>query len=270
MKLIYSLILLLTLSAALQGSSIPEERTIATLLRTSEIVPVNRIIRARWSLESIELAREINRINRLYSLALDDKSHFALNSYQMGLIFQLAARKQVELIQLNNRKIRCAIWEACDLKKKQRDMISKIIREGHIKSLEHYDRALKLVKKLIKSDPGKTHDYLLLQSAVRRKWIVAHYELGSRVWILPVLKKYLSNSINEDEYPAHVFIALAYTSRLKMMTGGNPRSYKLAKKTRALIKKHFLRAAELKYGSASRQYKKLSRLFSSFIFLNLR
>ncbi len=90
---------------------------------------------------------------------------------------------------------------------------------------------------------------------------MAEYDLQNLPQCIPILELYLEIDDNEKEYPAHKYLASAYSfeeNMIKKTKGPDDMLFKYRYKKNV----HLLRATELKYGKDSPEYKHIVNIIN--------
>lgn len=204
---------------------------------------------------------DLHKLSRAFA---NNKYRLALSAYQSGVNTIIKMRDDVELYRKQNDEAKHLdekwYWQVVDRKAREERVISRKKRTAKLESVTQFTRAINHLDDITNPDLRERPAFKKLLSAVYRNWIMYQFDLGNMPQTIPILELYIEIDDNEKEYPAHKYLAQAYSFQENII-----KKYKVGSEDQMLrfrYKKnvHLLRAAELKYGKDSPEYKHVVNL----------
>lgn len=204
---------------------------------------------------------ELHQLSRAFA---NNKYRLALSAYQSGVNTVIKMRDEVELFRKQSAEAKYLnekwYWQIIDRKAREERQISRKKRTAKLEAVTYFTRAINHMDEIKNPDLREKPAFKRLLSAVFRNWVMYQFDLGNLPQCIPILELYLEIDTNEKEYPAHKYLAQCYAFQEMMI-----KKYKVGTEDqmfRFRYKKnvHLLRAAELKYGKESAEYKHVVNL----------
>ena len=133
-------------------------------------------------------------------------------------------------------------------------------RKAKLESVTYFTRAINHMDDISNPELRERPAFKKLISAIYRNWVMYQYDLANIPQIIPILELYIEIDDNEKEYPAHKYLAQAFAFQENMIDKYGMGSEDQMMRFRYKKNVHLLRAAELKYGKDSPEYKHVVNL----------
>ncbi len=199
---------------------------------------------------------ELHQLSRAFA---NNKYRLALSSYQSGVNTIIKMRDRVQLFRKESSEEKHLdekwYWQIVDRKAREERIIQRMQEQAKLEAVTYFTRAINHLDEIRNADLREKPAFKKLLSAVYRNWVMYQFDLGNLPQCIPILELYIEIDENEKEYPAHKYLAQCYAFQENMV-----KKYKVGTEDqmfRFRYKKnvHLLRAAELKYGKESAEYK---------------
>ncbi|MBL8020879.1 MAG: PT domain-containing protein [Leptospirales bacterium] len=241
-------------------------------INEAELSPEQREVRDR-NLRAEEIwknadYRDYNRafaeLHQLSKAFANNKYRLALSSYQSGVNTIIKMRDEVELYRKESAETKRLnekwYWQIVDRKAKEERVLSNMRRTAKLEAVTYFTRAINHLDEIKNPDLREKPAFKKLLAAVYRNWIMYQFDLGNLPQTIPILELYIEIDQNEKEYPAHKYLAQAYSFQENMIrkygVGTEDQMFRFRYKKNV----HLLRATELKYGKESAEYKHVVNL----------
>lgn len=204
---------------------------------------------------------ELHQLSRAFA---NNKYRLALSNYQSGVNTIIKMRDEVELFRKEKAEEKHLnekwYWQIVDRKAQEERIIRRMKDKAKLEAVTYFTRAINHLDEIRNPDLREKPAFKRLLSAVYRNWVMYQFDLKNLPQAIPILELYLEIDENEKEYPAHKYLAQCYAFQEAMI-----KKYKVGTEDqmfRFRYKKnvHLLRAAELKYGKESAEYKHVVNL----------
>ncbi len=204
---------------------------------------------------------ELHQLSKPFA---NNKYRLALSAYQAGVNTIIKMRDEVELYRKQNAEAKHLnekwYWQIVDRKSREERHIYRMKQKAKLESVTYFTRAINHLDDIRNPDLREKPAFKRLLSAVYRNWVMYQFDLGNLPQCIPILELYIEIDENEKEYPAHKYLAQCYAFQeqmiLKYKVGTEDQMYRFRYKKNV----HLLRAAELKYGKDSAEYKHIVNL----------
>jgi tetratricopeptide (TPR) repeat protein len=204
---------------------------------------------------------ELHQLSRAFA---NNKYRLALSSYQSGVNTVIKMRDQVELYRKENAEAKHLnekwYWQVVDRKAREERVVGRMKRHAKLEAVTYFTRAINHMDEIKNPDLREKVAFKKLLSSVYRNWIMYQFDLGNLPQCIPILELYIEIDENEKEYPAHKYLAQCYAFQENMIhkygVGTEDQMFRFRYKKNV----HLLRAAELKYGKESAEYKHVVNL----------
>lgn len=199
---------------------------------------------------------ELHKLSKAYA---NNKYRLALSSYQSGVNTIMKMRENIEQYKKEQSEKKRLdekwYWQKVDRKAAEERYIQREKMAAKLAAVTYFTKAINHLDEIKNPDLREEEAYKALLSAVYREWIKAEYDTQNYPQCIPILELYLELNKNEEEYPAHKYLASCYSfeenTLKKYKAGSDDQIQKLKNKKNV----HLLRATELKYGKGSIEYK---------------
>lgn len=199
---------------------------------------------------------ELHKLSKAYA---NNKYRLALSAYQSGVNTIMKMRENIEQYKKEQAEKKRLdekwYWQKVDRKAAEERYINREKLAAKMAAVTYFTKAINHLDDIKNPDLREEEAYKALLSAVYREWIKAEYDTQNYPQCIPILELYLELNQNEEEYPAHKYLASCYSfeenTLRKYKAGSDDQIQKLKNKKNM----HLLRAAELKYGKGSVEYK---------------
>lgn len=204
---------------------------------------------------------ELHQLSRAFA---NNKYRLALSSYQSGVNTIIKMRDEVELYRKENAEAKHLnekwYWQIIDRKAREERVVNSMRRAAKLDAVTYFTRAINHLDEIKNPDLRESLPFKRLLSAIYKDWVMYQFDLKNLPQTIPILELYIELDENEKEYPAHKYLAQGYAFQEAMI-----KKYKIGTEDQMLrfrYKKnvHLLRAAELKYGKDSAEYKHVVNL----------
>lgn len=204
---------------------------------------------------------ELHQLSRAFA---NNKYRLALSAYQSGVNTIIKMRDEVELFRKQSAEAKNLnekwYWQIVDRKAREERQINQMKRRAKIEAVTYFTRAINHLDEIKNPDLREKPAFKRLLSAVYRNWVMYQFDLGNLPQCIPILELYIEIDENEKEYPAHKYLAQCYAFQERMIdkygVGTEDQMFRFRYKKNV----HLLRAAELKYGKESAEYKHVVNL----------
>lgn len=204
---------------------------------------------------------ELHQLSRAFA---NNKYRLALSAYQSGVNTIIKMRDEVELFRKQSAEAKYLnekwYWQIIDRKAREERQINRKKRTAKLESVTYFTRAINHMDEIKNPDLREKPAFKRLLSAVFRNWVMYQFDLGNLPQCIPILELYLEIDTNEKEYPAHKYLAQCYAFQEQMIKKYNVGTEDQMFRFRYKKNVHLLRAAELKYGKESAEYKHVVNL----------
>jgi hypothetical protein len=199
---------------------------------------------------------ELHQLSRAFA---NNKYRLALSAYQSGVNTIIKMRDKIQLFRKESAEKKHLnekwYWQIVDRKATEERIIKRIQHKAKLEAVTYFTRAINHLDEIKNPDLREKPAFKKLLSAVYRNWVMYQFDLGNLPQCIPILELYIEIDENEKEYPAHKYLSQCYAFQENMI-----KKYKVGTEDqmfRFRYKKnvHLLRAAELKYGKESAEYK---------------
>ncbi len=199
---------------------------------------------------------ELHQLSRAFA---NNKYRLALSAYQSGVNTIIKMRDKVQLFRKESAEKKHLnekwYWQIVDRKAREERIIHRMQEKAKQEAVTYFTRAINHLDEIRNPDLREKPAFKKLLSAVYRNWVMYQFDLGNLPQCIAILELYIEIDENEKEYPAHKYLAQCYAFQENMI-----KKYKVGTEDqmfRFRYKKnvHLLRAAELKYGKESAEYK---------------
>lgn len=199
---------------------------------------------------------DLHKLSKAYA---NNKYRLALSAYQSGVNTIMKMRENIEQYKKEQAEKKRLdekwYWQKVDRKAAEERYINREKMAAKIAAVTYFTKAINHLDDIKNPDLREEEAYKALLSAVYREWIKAEYDTQNYPQCIPILELYLEINKNEEEYPAHKYLASCYSfeenTLRKYKAGSDDQIQKLKNKKNI----HLLRATELKYGKGSVEYK---------------
>ncbi|MCB1325921.1 MAG: hypothetical protein H7A21_02300 [Spirochaetales bacterium] len=240
-----------------------EDRT----LEGNELQIRNRNLRAEelWkNADYRDYNSAFSELHRLSWAFANNKYRLALSAYQSGVNTIIKMRDEVELFRKQSAEARNMgekwYWQIVDRRAREERIINQMKRRAKLEAVTYFTRAINHLDEIENPDLREKPAFKRLLSAVYRNWVMYQFDLGNLPQCIPILELYIEIDENEKEYPAHKYLAQCYAFQEMMIrrygVGTEDQMFRFRYKKNV----HLLRAAELKYGKESAEYKHVVNL----------
>ncbi|MCB1175138.1 MAG: hypothetical protein KDK39_16305 [Leptospiraceae bacterium] len=203
-------------------------------------------------------------LHQLSKAFANNKYRLALSAYQAGVNTIIKMRDEVELYRKENADAKHLnekwYWQIVDRKSREERFIYRMKQKSKLEAVTYFTRAVNHLDDIRNPDLREKPAFKRLLSAVYRNWVMYQFDLGNLPQCIPILELYIEIDENEKEYPAHKYLAQCYAFQeqmiLKYKVGTEDQMFRFRYKKNV----HLLRAAELKYGKDSAEYKHVVNL----------
>lgn len=204
---------------------------------------------------------ELHKLSKAFA---NNKYRLALSAYQSGVNTIIKMRDDVELFRKNAAEAKYLnekwYWQVIDRKARQERQIHRKKRKAKLEAVTYFTRSINHLDEIRNPDLREKQPFKKLMSAVYRNWVMYQYDLGNLPQCIPILELYIEIDDNEKEYPAHKYLSQCYAFQENMIKkygmGTEDQMFRFRYKKNV----HLLRAAELKYGKESAEYKHVVNL----------
>ncbi|MEQ9365015.1 MAG: hypothetical protein RIF32_12260 [Leptospirales bacterium] len=204
---------------------------------------------------------ELHQLSRAFA---NNKYRLALSAYQSGVNTIIKMRDEVELFRKQSAEAKYLnekwYWQIIDRKAREERQINRKKRSAKLESVTYFTRAINHMDEIKNPDLREKPAFKRLLSAVFRNWVMYQFDLGNLPQCIPILELYIEIDTNEKEYPAHKYLAQCYAFQEQMIKKYNVGTEDQMFRFRYKKNVHLLRAAELKYGKESAEYKHVVNL----------
>ncbi len=204
---------------------------------------------------------ELHQLSRAFA---NNKYRLALSAYQSGVNTIIKMRDEVELFRKQSAEAKYLnekwYWQIIDRKAREERQINRKKRTAKLESVTYFTRAINHMDEIKNPDLREKPAFKRLLSAVFRNWVMYQFDLGNLPQCIPILELYIEIDTNEKEYPAHKYLAQCYAFQEQMIKKYNVGTEDQMFRFRYKKNVHLLRAAELKYGKESAEYKHVVNL----------
>ncbi|MCR9142220.1 MAG: hypothetical protein NXI24_08205 [bacterium] len=204
---------------------------------------------------------ELHQLSRAFA---NNKYRLALSAYQSGVNTIIKMRDEVELFRKQSAEAKYLnekwYWQIIDRKAREERQINRKKRTAKLESVTYFTRAINHMDEIKNPDLREKPAFKRLLSAVFRNWVMYQFDLGNLPQCISILELYIEIDTNEKEYPAHKYLAQCYAFQEQMIKKYNVGTEDQMFRFRYKKNVHLLRAAELKYGKESAEYKHVVNL----------
>lgn len=206
--------------------------------------------------------QELHQLSKTFA---NNQFRLALSNYQSGVNTVLKNREWTEQYRKEEAEKKRLdekwYWQKVDRKSKEERVVYREKMKAKQDSLNYFSKAINHLDEIKNPDLRERPEFKRLLSDVYRSWIMAEYDLQNLPQCIPILELYIEIDDNEKEYPAHKYLASAYSfeeNMIKKTKGPDDMLFKYRYKKNV----HLLRATELKYGKDSPEYKHIVNLIN--------
>lgn len=199
--------------------------------------------------------QELHQLSKTFA---NNQFRLALSNYQSGVNTVLKNREWTEQYRKEEAEKKRLdekwYWQKVDRRSKEERVVYREKMKAKQDSLNYLSKAINHLDEIKNPDLRERPEFKRLLSDVYRSWIMAEYDLQNLPQCIPILELYIEIDDNEKEYPAHKYLASAYSfeeNMIKKTKGPEDMLFKYRYKKNV----HLLRATELKYGKDSPEYK---------------
>ncbi len=205
----------------------------------------------------------------LYELSpsfANNKYRQALAAYQAGINTIIRMREKEEVIRKESedytRLNEKWYWQVVDRRAREERRIRMLHRVAKLQAVTYITRAIQHTDEIINKQVRETPTFKKLLSALYRNWVMHQYDLGNLPQCIPVLELYIQINDNEKEYAAHKYLAQSYSFQETQASKSSLGNEEQVSRFRYKKNTHQLRAAELKYGKDSVEYKHIVNMLN--------
>lgn len=203
-------------------------------------------------------------LHRLSNEFANNKYRQALSSYQTGVNSIIKMRDEVEeYLRASERDMNLNekwYWQVLDRRAREERTVGRMRRQAKNDAVMHFTRSINFLDEIINPELRESEAFKRLASAVYRNWAMYQYDLGNLPQTIVILEHYIEIDDNEREYPAHKYLAQAYAFQENMVERHRQGTTDMLYRFRYKKNVHLLRAAELKYGQDSPEYRHVVNL----------
>ncbi|TGL56359.1 hypothetical protein EHQ58_17170 [Leptospira ognonensis] len=206
--------------------------------------------------------QELHQLSKTFA---NNQFRLALSNYQSGVNTVLKNREWTEQYRKEEAEKKRLdekwYWQKVDRKSKEERVVYREKMKAKQDSLNYFSKAINHLDEIKNPDLRERPEFKRLLSDVYRSWIMAEYDLQNLPQCIPILELYIEIDDNEKEYPAHKYLASAYSfeeNMIKKTKGPDDMLFKFRYKKNV----HLLRATELKYGKDSPEYKHIVNIIN--------
>ncbi len=204
---------------------------------------------------------ELHKLSKAFA---NNKYRLALSAYQAGVNTIIKMRDEVELYRRQASEAKNLhekwYWQVVDRKAKEERVVNRMTRQAKMEAVTYFTRAVNHMDDITNPDLRERQAFKLLLSAIYRNWIMYQYDLQNIPQTIPLLELYIEIDDNEKEYPAHKYLAQAYSFQENIIKRYRQGTEDQMLRFRYKKNVHLLRAAELKYTKESPEYKHIVNL----------
>lgn len=208
--------------------------------------------------------KAFSELHQLSKAFANNKYRLALSAYQAGVNTIIKMRDEVELYRKTNNESKHLnekwYWQIVDRKSSEERHIQRMQQRSKLDAVTYFTRAINHLDDIRNPDLREKPAFKRLLSAVYRNWVMYQFDLGNLPQCIPILELYIEIDENEKEYPSHKYLAQSYAFQEMMIkkysVGTEDQMFRFRYKKNV----HLLRAAELKYGKDSAEYKHVVNL----------
>lgn len=194
-----------------------------------------------------------------------NKLRLALANYQTARSIIMKMREEVERFKRERAEARYFhekwYWQVIDRKRQEERIIARMKREAKLKAVTYLSRAINHLDDIKNKRVRESEEFKNLLANVYMHWVINQYDLGNLPQCIDILERYIALDPKfEREVAPHKYLVSAYAfqERLLSKTGKAPEQQILYYKKKK--NEHLLRAAELKYGKDSPEYRHIVEL----------
>lgn len=199
--------------------------------------------------------QELHQLSKTFA---NNQFRLALSNYQAGVNTVIKNKDWVEQYRKEEAEKKRLdekwYWQKVDRKAREERVVYREKMKAKQESLNYFSKAINHLDEIKNPDLRERPEFKRLLSDVYRSWIMSEYDLQNLPQCIPILELYIEIDDNEKEYPAHKYLASAYSfeeNMIKKSKGPDDMLFKYRYKKNV----HLLRATELKYGKDSPEYK---------------
>lgn len=198
----------------------------------------------------------LHQLSRAFA---NNKYRLALSSYQSGVNTIIKMRDKIQLFRKEADEAKHLnekwYWQIVDRKAREERYMRRLQEQAKLEAVTYFTRAINHLDEIKNADLREKPAFKKLLSSIYRNWIMYQFDLGNLPQTIQVLELYIQIDENEKEYPAHKYLAQAYAFQERIIdkfkVGTEDQKFRFRYKKNV----HLLRAAELKYGKESAEYK---------------
>ncbi|MBM9589030.1 hypothetical protein JWG41_01125 [Leptospira sp. 201903075] len=199
--------------------------------------------------------QELHQLSKTFA---NNQFRLALSNYQSGINTVMKNRDWVEQYRKEEAEKKRLdekwYWQKVDRKSREERVVYREKMKAKQDALNYFSKSINHLDEIKNPDLRERPEFKRLLSDVYRSWVMAEYDLQNLPQTIPILELYIEIDDNEKEYPAHKYLASAYSfeeNMIKKSKGPDDMLFKYRYKKNV----HLLRATELKYGKDSPEYK---------------
>lgn len=204
---------------------------------------------------------ELHKLSKSFA---NNKYRLSLSAYQAGVNSIIKMRDEVELFRKQSAEAKHLnekwYWQVVDRRAREEAKVRRMQRKAKLESITYFTRSINHLDDITNPELRERPAFKRLLSAVYRNWIMYQYDLSNIPQTIPILELYIEVDDNEKEYPAHKYLAQAYAFQETMIEKYGMGTEDQMMRFRYKKNVHLLRAAELKYGKESPEYKHVVNL----------
>ena len=215
--------------------------------------------------------QKLNEFSKAFS---NNQFRLALSNYQSGLNaiskvrqkIENFRRQEAEKIRLNEKWY----WQKVDRKDSEERYLTNLRDTAKLQAVVYFSRSVTYLNKVRNEELRNRKEYTRLKSDVYRSLIRTQYDLKNYTQCIPILNYYLELEENEKEYPAHRYLGNAYAFQEAILKRNKLAPEDEVYKIKMLKNTHMMRAAELRYGRDSREYRDMVKMINNDEIVSLK
>lgn len=207
--------------------------------------------------------KAFEELQKLSNAFANNQYRLALASYQSGMNTLLKMEEKVSTFRKEQAEKKRLdekwYWQKIDRKAAEDRWVGREKMSAKLKAVSYFTKAINYLDEIKNPDLRERPEYKTLLSFVFRSWIMAEYDTQNFPQCIPILELYLEIDKNEEEYPAHKYLANCYAfeeNTLKKVGGPEDQINRFKNKKNT----HLLRATELKYKKDSVEYREMVKM----------
>lgn len=248
-----------------QDTTTATDTTKATDEKTT-ISDVSSMENSSWRVTDFEpylqSIRDLEKLNAEYSENLLNR---AIDEYSTGLDILEDMEAEVQRLQNTNKDKKNLnerwYWQEVDRKNQQLRQINSLKYEAKMKSVTFFTRAINLTDDIENNEIRIRPEFVNFQIKLYQIYVSTQYDLGNFKPCIPILERYvLINDKTAKDVWAYKYLASCYGFMETMLTKYKQGSEETILNYKQAKNRSLLKAAEIKYGIDSHQYKYLKEI----------